>query len=430
MSIPLPDDEQRWESRRRLFSTIIPEDKSNPGLQFPMSEVVALLNRPWWRRMWIVQEVVLARKVYVLCGSIDTSFGLLTLGFTMLFSFQQVNAFSDGKLESRMETIAPILNCDPRLMQAAIRGHGQKGVPLRQRVREVQGFHASVKQDYIYGLLGMVSDVKSLGIHVDYTWSPAKVFTHVARALLERQKYLPVLSKCRSPKSVDGIPSWVPDWSQPLAATIWNPDAKLYDAGGPKIFQSIRFSGDHPVISGYDFDAVSEAGPFWSDGQLSVTPIEETARGILREIESFTRSTCSGYNSEHQLEAAIIRTPISDVEMSTSLGRDRKEIRAIASCRSAFLTLTSGEQHSEKQEQAALLSYLVHLLSYLKGRKIFATKKGYLGLGPASVLPGDMVCVLRGAQVPFVLRELEGAKRTPSTIWKREKVSCALVGEC
>ncbi|PVH74161.1 hypothetical protein DL98DRAFT_594373 [Cadophora sp. DSE1049] len=39
-----------------------------------------------------------------------------------------------------------------------------------------------------------------------------------------------------------------------------------------------------------------------------------------------------------------------------------------------------------------------------KGRKLFVTEKGYLGLGPMDVNPGDKVGIFAGLQVPFVLK--------------------------
>ncbi|KLU82479.1 hypothetical protein MAPG_01551 [Magnaporthiopsis poae ATCC 64411] len=42
----------------------------------------------------------------------------------------------------------------------------------------------------------------------------------------------------------------------------------------------------------------------------------------------------------------------------------------------------------------------------LVGCKMFLTKKGYLGLGPASVWPGDSVFILPGARVPVILRRM------------------------
>jgi hypothetical protein len=41
-------------------------------------------------------------------------------------------------------------------------------------------------------------------------------------------------------------------------------------------------------------------------------------------------------------------------------------------------------------------------------RRLFYTEKGYLGLGPASAVVGDKVCILPGAAGPFVCREDQG----------------------
>jgi hypothetical protein len=38
-------------------------------------------------------------------------------------------------------------------------------------------------------------------------------------------------------------------------------------------------------------------------------------------------------------------------------------------------------------------------------RSCIVTNRGYLGLGRNSTQPGDIVCVLRGGNVPFILRK-------------------------
>ena len=38
-------------------------------------------------------------------------------------------------------------------------------------------------------------------------------------------------------------------------------------------------------------------------------------------------------------------------------------------------------------------------------RSFIVTERGYLGLGRSSTQPGDVVCVLRGGNVPFILRK-------------------------
>ena len=50
------------------------------------------------------------------------------------------------------------------------------------------------------------------------------------------------------------------------------------------------------------------------------------------------------------------------------------------------------------------------------GRKVFSTSDGYVGVGDVTLEPGDLVCVLFGGKIPFILRPVDGKFR--------------LVGEC
>ncbi|KAL8382349.1 hypothetical protein RB595_006236 [Gaeumannomyces hyphopodioides] len=51
----------------------------------------------------------------------------------------------------------------------------------------------------------------------------------------------------------------------------------------------------------------------------------------------------------------------------------------------------------------------------LMGRKLFLTEKGYLGLGAANVWAGDSVCILPGARVPVILRQMVDEGRPVNT---------------
>lgn len=41
------------------------------------------------------------------------------------------------------------------------------------------------------------------------------------------------------------------------------------------------------------------------------------------------------------------------------------------------------------------------------GRKLFGTKEGYIGVGDVTLQADDLVCVLFGGKVPFILRKME-----------------------
>ena len=47
-----------------------------------------------------------------------------------------------------------------------------------------------------------------------------------------------------------------------------------------------------------------------------------------------------------------------------------------------------------------------HLQGNSRGRKLFGTAKGYLGIGEILLQTGDLVCVLFGAGVPMILRPI------------------------
>ena len=52
--------------------------------------------------------------------------------------------------------------------------------------------------------------------------------------------------------------------------------------------------------------------------------------------------------------------------------------------------------------------YLGAMGRWMTSRAFLITDRGLVGLGPASMRKGDVVCVLRGGEVPFILRPLEG----------------------
>ena len=48
--------------------------------------------------------------------------------------------------------------------------------------------------------------------------------------------------------------------------------------------------------------------------------------------------------------------------------------------------------------------YIAAVSNRSRGKQPFRTSKGYIGLGPIASQKGDIIALLAGAQVPFVLR--------------------------
>lgn len=50
-------------------------------------------------------------------------------------------------------------------------------------------------------------------------------------------------------------------------------------------------------------------------------------------------------------------------------------------------------------------------MNEIHSRRLFLSDKGYVGLAPDDAQTGDVVCILFGALVPFVLREKVGRRQ-------------------
>jgi hypothetical protein len=64
------------------------------------------------------------------------------------------------------------------------------------------------------------------------------------------------------------------------------------------------------------------------------------------------------------------------------------------------------ERAQERYETGAVIRFMSQFEVSSVNRRFFVTKKGYMGIGPAYMEEGDIVCVLFGGPTPYVLRPL------------------------
>jgi hypothetical protein len=126
------------------------------------SAVKDLLARPYWSRLWIVQEVILARDILVLCGSSMTSWSRFEDFLKGDFLFWNSDSHPAGNLiRTRLETRAPLL------FEAI----------LRFKENECKD-----PRDKVYGLVGLTGDGQQ--VPVDYSKSVSDIYTDVVLVLI------------------------------------------------------------------------------------------------------------------------------------------------------------------------------------------------------------------------------------------------------
>lgn len=78
---------------------------------------------------------------------------------------------------------------------------------------------------------------------------------------------------------------------------------------------------------------------------------------------------------------------------------------------------------SEKTDESRAVGSLVQTV--VDRRNFFISKEGYIRLGPIDIRVGDIICVLKGGSVPFILRRTgKSPQETESGL-----IECKLIGE-
>jgi tetratricopeptide (TPR) repeat protein len=177
---------------------------------YPIDAVASLFKRKWWGRIWVLQELALASRVTIFCGSKRIDEPSPDLAFlSFLFSWDKHAEFI-GKM--------PYMLDHRPWAQFMTRAHYLSGeIPLMKRLLKdaaEASLEATNPRDHVYALLGLAADREELGIEIDYRLPYEKVFIDLARAYLKRGE-LWVLSYCEDDDNVSPrLPSWAPDWTR------------------------------------------------------------------------------------------------------------------------------------------------------------------------------------------------------------------------
>ncbi|EXL42618.1 hypothetical protein FOCG_15072 [Fusarium oxysporum f. sp. radicis-lycopersici 26381] len=140
-------------------------------------EVRELLDRPWWRRTWIIQEVVLAKNIQIICGDEVVTW----------------------------DTVASLLK-RLRITQAKVQVFGVKltgRLELLDVLYQFRILECTVAHDRIYGFLGIVHPDVAAKISPDYHLDVPQVYRDFARTMIQVTNSLHVLNCTRHWSGVD-----------------------------------------------------------------------------------------------------------------------------------------------------------------------------------------------------------------------------------
>ena len=129
-----------------------------------------LYNRGYWKRVWIIQELCLAREAVVICGRTKIPWRYISSLREALNNVWTVN-LSSGEFDFRLSPIAQLDDA-----RAVCKTKGCSLWTLLEKFRDSQCHDV---HDKIYGFLGLASDCNSNDMPIDYSKSVGQLLKDV-----------------------------------------------------------------------------------------------------------------------------------------------------------------------------------------------------------------------------------------------------------
>ena len=396
------------------------EDQAMPDLNEAIWACVQeLFALPLFRRIWVIQEVVAATNVKIVCGKWIIDWTDLHLAIDIVDRQIQLS-------DDRFSNMA--LYWDPFMALAAqreweARQHRWTLFMLLEHFRYAE---STLTRDRLFALLGLASDGNEEAFEPDYESPLEDIVLRFARVFIQQGRGMQLLYRAglsTNPQS-HRFPSWIPDWTirRPRSLNESSEGGVTFSASGPQQANiSCIPDTDELLVEGYEVDVIE---------RISMSSnVEQEWKNYFIEVDTMVDSAVL-FPIRNSLEELKWRVPVAgvfypklaiseelDLESSYTAFRKYLDINNKGNERSTKengYTLNGSsdpEEHaSAPQETEAQTAkkkstgYVSELRGTLEGFRFVVTKKGFLGVVPNLAQIGDMVALLKGGRVPFIFQ--------------------------
>lgn len=376
----------------------------------------AVLARPWFRRIWVIQEAALNRRVQVVCGSDSTGVGALRRCVLAVWKFVE-----DWEPFAKDPAVLGLW-CATRLLAIRDEFLERGSVRFETLLQQAYCCDSTDKRDAVFAFLGLAD--KRLALPVpDYTVpvgdEPAydaavsRVYCDTAVALLCHAPSLDALALAGvSLGRRDGVPSWVPDlryvcFEDPFTLV----DKVHWDAGGPMATGAELVAPGKLKVRCSVFDTVDTVCAVFNE--TSVPDHQEAMRDVLAlasRLLKKPRSTFSSFSSSHAIDEEEDDDDDSWLDRLVSilifgLGIDGKPIGPeYRGFFDEWLRWLQASPVDAGLEQIRSNVFFRALHMRLESWRVFGTSRGSFCMGMGNIEIGDKVCIVPGCRFPLLVR--------------------------
>ncbi|KAI1760275.1 heterokaryon incompatibility protein-domain-containing protein [Hypoxylon sp. FL1150] len=364
--------------------------------------VSKILASPWWMRVWVVQEFIVAKSVVIqcsdytiewddFCGLVDSAIGS--------FCFDPNGTYLDEYHALREQRRFRTLNTS--------------GNDLLELLFAFRMKHATDPRDKIFAFLSLSNIGVAQGdddtvVRADYVTEPEKVFQDCTVKLINASRSLSILAltECTETsylrKELSSWHTWCPQWSSHgnhfRATPFWTGShnynqpwaASRFSAAGGVPAPLCPIIDDMLQLSGWPADEVVAVGQTADVSRIEIIKMLEKGAGSIIGVLNAWRNWVKVLPQWKKL-----------AETSTRCSRD------VAFTERAFYTAITAGLYRDNMPLGTQYNNLVTDMKAASfGRTFFVTASGRLGLGPGGTVPGDKVYILLGSDVPVILRSV------------------------
>lgn len=376
-----------------------------PHFPSPQWQALAkLFERPYFQRVWVVQELAVASRAVARCGGLTIPWDRIEYVARLLVSTGWIRALKNVYgFKARPAFVRTISNCRLGFHEL----QGGPGMPLSLLLCSGRRFQATDPRDKIIALMGLANNAgpgMSMSIVPDYSKPIVDLYRDITGHLIKDERSLTLLSSVEDvqDRQIHGLPSWVPDYS------VWQRVSML---GLPISQRKFQAAGDTSVSTRWsEGSSVLAVDGFHQDEIHSVSIESLKNRDFMRIVRQWLNMAEPLLSRGTIGKDAFWRTLIGNnggyvYPAPEQYGDHFASYLSIATTRKRDYSEAPLIRQSGDSNKASPLLYQASLTYVAPNRKFFTTTKGFIGLGPRSVRPGDSVCIFSGGRVPFVLRK-------------------------
>jgi hypothetical protein len=389
-----------------------------------VSAFLNLLQQEWFTRVWCFQEAVASSNALVLTDTVEVPW--VDVGFAgiymemygiSLFSFEEARDGERGLRNTKMAWFYWYNHVDGKQWK------------LLELLLTTDAFTSTFPEDKVFALCGLSSEGQNAEPDdpvfkaryynpKDPTGSirPYSVYRDVVERYIRTERRLDMLSYVQHPRSGfrSNWPSWIPHWDRgtpmipnPMVLTVFEHLAGQNPWAGPAEHTFVDMPDTAILrVKGWTVDLVGDCGPIFEDSMVEGPVVGDFKLGNKIDWGAIydVLGSLSDFQGDYEINLAMLLTAGRNSRQEQVPDDQYSKHRDDMLCFQKSSESNRVHNTRELRTDSGDRRFAMGLGRYAHHRRVLRGEIGSACLGPALAQPGDLICILFGAGVPFILR--------------------------